>query len=119
MVATCPTFDSPCLFGRELSRFKEIVPSWYERQLQPPGNSELPWAILYPTDFLPVTNAEQMRVINDFTHEISKYLGVSPRKISLADSWSKTSPVEEKVLDVFMQNVGCFLHHLECANIQL
>lgn len=115
MVATCPTFDSPCLFGRELSRFKEIVPVWYERQLKPPGNSELPWAILYPTDFLPVTNAEQMRAINDFTHGLSKYLKVSPRKISLAESWSKTSPVEEKVLDVFMQNVGCSVRNLERA----
>jgi hypothetical protein len=115
MVATCPTFDSPCLFGRELGRFKEIVPAWYERQLKPPGNSELPWAILYPTDFLPVANAEQMRAINDFTHGLSRYLKVLPRKISLTESWSKTSPVEEKVLDVFMQNVGCSLRNLECA----
>lgn len=115
MVATCPTFDSPCLFGRDLVRFKEIVPAWYERQLKPLANSELPWAILYPTDFLPVTNAEQMRAINDFTHGLSKYLEVPPRQISLQESWSKTSPVEEKVLDVFLQNVGRPLCNLKCT----
>ena len=105
MVPTCPTFDSPCLFGRDINRIPDLIIPWYERPLKPQGPSDRPWSILYPTDFLPVGNAEQMAAINIFTKQLASFLNVKAKRVSLKDHWAKTSPVAEKELDVFMLNV--------------
>ncbi len=108
MVSTFPKFDSPSFFGRDIAAFKDFVLAWYERDLQPPSKVGLPSAILYPSDYLPIANTEQMILLDKFVDDLATHLEVTPQTISMAKKWAQTSPVEEKNLEIYMQNVSYY-----------
>lgn len=111
MVATCPRFDSPSFFTRDIEEATKLVRHWYGDKLpEKPEKSEKPWAILWPQDFLPVGNAEQMRAIGDFTKDLAKQLRIEPETVSVAGLWDKNKPSEAKgqPLHEYLANVS---HH--------
>lgn len=48
--------------------------------------------IIYPTDYLPTPNKEQMRLIESFVRDMENFLGVKRTEISLSQMWEETRP---------------------------
>ncbi|RYO26794.1 hypothetical protein AA0111_g7852 [Alternaria arborescens] len=104
MVLTCPRFDSPSLFGRDIHTFNKFVRTWYGDCIDSQDRSDRPWRIVYPVDYLPVRNNEQALVFDDFVGDLAAYLNVEPEILSIAETWRKTPPVEEGDILKFMEN---------------
>jgi len=106
MVLTCPQFDSPSLFGRDIHAFNSLVQSWYGASIKSQDRSNRPWRIVYPLDFLPLGNTDQMAVFDEFVDDLAAYLKVETEKFSIAKKWELSPPVEENNVAKYMENVG-------------
>ena len=106
MVFTCPQFDSPSLFGRDIQTFKTFVQSWYGGHVQGQDRSDRPWKIIYPSDYLPIGNIDQMRVFDDFVDDLAAYLKTDSEKWSIAKAWEQSPPVEERDVMKYMENAS-------------
>ncbi|KAH7092427.1 amidase signature domain-containing protein [Paraphoma chrysanthemicola] len=106
MVPTCPKFDVPSFFGRDINPFKHFAQSWYGGFIanQAEGRNH-PWQIIYPTDYLPTENLDQMRGLDYFVGELATFLSVEPRKLSISQEWKDSAPIQENSLPTYMQNV--------------
>jgi hypothetical protein len=56
----------------------------------------MPKTILYPKDYLPMTNAAQIAVIESFIRDLEVELGVKRTEVSVAEEWKKSRPVDVK-----------------------
>lgn len=101
--------DTPDLLGRDLDIFPDVFrvlnPSSAEQEGQAHfhGNA---LEILYPTDFAPQDNPEQIGAMENFLDTSSKATGRIYRSISIHEDWRKTANVEEKDLHQYLYNVG-------------
>lgn len=50
-------------------------------------------SIIYLTDFLPVSNDNQMRIIHLIIQDMEKTFGVEVKKMSIADVWMAKPPI--------------------------
>jgi hypothetical protein len=48
--------------------------------------------LIYPTDWLPTEDPEQMAMIEEFTVIVEKSLGVTRTEVSLSEEWALTAP---------------------------
>jgi hypothetical protein len=106
MVLTCPQFDSPSLFGRNIHTFNNFVQSWYGASIKSQDRSNRPWRIVYPVDYLPVSNHDQARVFDEFVGDLAAYLEVEPEILSIAETWRQAPPTEERDISKYMENVS-------------
>lgn len=51
-----------------------------------------PLKLIYPTDWLPTKDSEQMAMIDEFVDIVEKSLGVTRTEISLSKEWALTAP---------------------------
>ncbi|KAI4944594.1 hypothetical protein J4E91_008597 [Alternaria rosae] len=68
-------------------------------------------------DLLKANCLAKMRVFDEFVDELAAYLGVKPEKVSIADTWEQSPPVEEKSMLKYMENVqehGFFYELYHC-----
>ena len=97
MVPTFTDWDTPCLFGRDITRFEEIARVWYaSKMLSKPHERLKKPAIIYPLDYFPVQNTMQMEIVDRFVSDLERYLGVVIFKVSIASLWDKDPPLEGK-----------------------
>ncbi|KAI1365578.1 hypothetical protein F5Y08DRAFT_352689 [Xylaria arbuscula] len=54
----------------------------------------MPKEILYPTDFFPMANDEQQRLVERFVSDLESYLGVNVTRMSIAERWKNCPPAE-------------------------
>lgn len=54
--------------------------------------------MIYPTDWLPTEDSEQMAMIEDFTVIIEKSLDVTRTEVSLSKEWALTAPEELRAI---------------------
>ena len=106
MVFTCPQFDSPSLFGRDIQTFNTFVQSWYGSSVESQDRSDRPWKIIYLSDYLPVGNVDQMRVFDEFVDDLAAYLKTDTEKLSIAKAWEQSPPVEERDVTKYMGNAS-------------
>ena len=97
MVPTFEGWDTPCLFGRDITRFEEIARVWYASKMlsKRPKRLKKP-AIIYPLDFFPVQNIMQMDIVDLFISDLERYLGVVIIKVSITSMWDQDPPLEGK-----------------------
>ncbi|KAI9733664.1 MAG: hypothetical protein M1834_003266 [Cirrosporium novae-zelandiae] len=95
MIPTFLPWDTPCLFGRDLTKFKGVIQHWYTSKtlLRDKFPSKRP-SIIYPLDYLPVGNPHQMKLIDSFVNDLESYLGTDAVKVSIASLWDKSPPSE-------------------------
>ncbi|KAJ3580057.1 hypothetical protein NPX13_g506 [Xylaria arbuscula] len=55
---------------------------------------DMPKEILYPTDFFPMANDEQQRLVERFVSDLKSYLGVKVTRMSIAERWKNCPPAE-------------------------
>lgn len=106
IVPTDKKFDVPALFGRDMNLFSSFVSAWYQdhqdvRNVSHPAK----FAVLYPPDFFAFQNPEQKEILERFAGELAHMLGTSVQKLSIADAWKKSPPVEDECLKHYLYNV--------------
>ena len=99
IVPTCPSFDVPSLFTRDIATLHTISQSWFNGSHQTRDSSK-PWKLLFPLDYLPVDNQEQMRSINTFADALATWLSTDVEKISIAGTWRAHPPAEANGMEL-------------------
>lgn len=86
---------------------KRVVGSWCENY-QTTDTIEKPWKVLYPLDYLPVDNLDQMRSIDDFSEDLASWLSTSVQKICIAEEWKHSPPEAAKNMELedYLSNVS-------------
>ena len=85
--------------------FPAVLSVLRRTELEPQISEEPPIEILYPTDFMPENNPEQVKAMEDFIDDMTKSTEWTYRKVSIRDDWLETSPVEEKDLQKYLYSV--------------
>ena len=99
IVPIFPPWDTPCLFSRDITGFRDVLSVWYST-IAPSHISSLasrtakPAVILYPTDYFPVQNLDQMKIIQSFALDLEKFLNVRVSEVSISAMWSEKPPEE-------------------------
>ncbi|KAL8708084.1 MAG: hypothetical protein Q9225_007659, partial [Loekoesia sp. 1 TL-2023] len=86
-------FDTPCLFGRDISKFEYFVHVWYGETLRNPGLHH-PLALISPPEHFTVDNTPRQQVFEGFMKDLGHFLGVQIETISIADLWARRPPSE-------------------------
>ena len=84
-------FDTPCVFARDISVVEKVIRSWYSST---GSRKARPDSILYPTDFLPTGNHQQMKVVGDFLSDASACLSCPVQRFSTLEMWTHDPPAE-------------------------
>ncbi|KAJ5890023.1 hypothetical protein N7504_010833 [Penicillium tannophilum] len=98
VVPSFPSIDS----------LEEYVGVWLNQKTTTYQDDELPFAIVYPTDFLPIENENQMGLIDTFFSDFEAAIGVKTEKISIADTWQASPPngVGDVSIQDYLKDVG-------------
>jgi hypothetical protein len=66
--------------------------------------------LLYPTDWFPMKNPDQQKMVDHFVAAVEGVLDVKCTKISLEEEWSRSGPehLRNKSLEQFLDKVGHF-----------
>ncbi|KIN00679.1 hypothetical protein OIDMADRAFT_124456, partial [Oidiodendron maius Zn] len=87
-------FDMPTYFTRDIEMGRKFAEVWYGDNL-PCGRQALPPSIIYPTDYMSlISNADQLKLIDQFAADLESSLGVTLQKISFDDLWDADPPRE-------------------------
>ena len=86
--------------------FPDVFSVLRQAEWEPEKPHEPPFEILYPTDFIPEENDQQVKAMEDFIKDMSQSTNCTYRKISIRDEWQETAPVEEKDLRKYLYCVG-------------
>ncbi|KAM0430141.1 hypothetical protein ACHAPT_006149 [Fusarium lateritium] len=92
VVGQFPEFDMPGFFGRDITKFTKFISVWYGNSPRLRAPPKAPVKILYPRDYLPTSNAEQTRVIDQFVSGLESALGVKRTEISITQRWEEDAP---------------------------
>ncbi|KAF5600679.1 amidase signature domain-containing protein [Fusarium pseudoanthophilum] len=103
LVKTYAIFDTPCVFARNLDVIRRIARTWI---VAPSLVKKRPYRLIYPLDYLPTENLEQMKIIDSFIRDIETHLPATIIPLSIRSSWLQSHPpgtptdVEEYLKDV-------------------
>jgi len=87
-----------------LERFHNFVSHWYgPNAVKKPISSP---KLLFPPDFMTSINPSQTNLIEGYVKDLERSLDAVVERKSIAETWSYSSPVEEKDLNVYLQNVS-------------
>lgn len=96
--------DTPALLGRDISIFPKVLEVL--QLAKPMTNSKKgSFKVLYPQDFIPEDSPQQVHAMKAFIQDISNFGDCTLHRISIANDWQKTAPVEEKDLRKYFFNV--------------
>ncbi|ROW13500.1 hypothetical protein VPNG_04455 [Cytospora leucostoma] len=95
-----PRYDTIGLLGRGLDHLVSVVKHSLD---VPDGSVTLPRRIIYPTDFFPLPDPDQQKLVEDFVGKLEGYLGVRHAKISLAKLWQDKPPAESDAMQSYME----------------
>ena len=110
-------WDTPCLFSRDITSFKDVLNLWYSTLAPSPVSSlasytAKPAAILYPTDYFPVQNSDQTKIIKSFALDLGKVLNVRVSEVSISAMWSEKPPEEasDQSVQQFLKDAAVHTH---------
>lgn len=105
MTATYSRFDTPCVFSREFNHLGTVVGSWVPTR--PLAHATDPaYEVIYPTDYLPVDNPAQMKLIDGFVEDMRIHFGAVVTKLSIRNAWKERHPAGlPEVIDDYLKDV--------------
>ncbi|KAF2110372.1 amidase signature domain-containing protein [Lophiotrema nucula] len=110
-------FDTPAAFTRDISELEAVVKvSCADSVL---SKHQKPTVIIYPSDYLPVTDVKQQDMIDELIKDIAATFEILVKKISFKDVWEKFPPkeAEKKDMELYLEKAGLytfvhdFCHH--------
>ncbi|KAF2108473.1 amidase signature domain-containing protein [Lophiotrema nucula] len=92
-----PIFDTPCLFGRDLKRFRGFAQAWYGQKIAR-TKCPLPHSVVIFDDFRPNEgeNKLQMNTIEAFVRDVEACLGIRAKYIDIGKLWERRGPPESR-----------------------
>ncbi|KAF5622384.1 amidase signature domain protein [Fusarium tjaetaba] len=103
LVKTYAIFDTSCVFARSVDVIRRVARSWIAA---PSLDKKRPYRLIYPLDYLPTENPEQMKIIDSFIRDVETHLPATVIPLSIRSSWQQSHPpgtpadVEEYLKDV-------------------
>ncbi|KAL4939101.1 amidase signature domain-containing protein [Aspergillus oleicola] len=85
-------WDIPGLLGRDLQKCRAFATAWLLEDALTP--SEKPSAIIWPTDYWDIIDAEQRSMALNFVQDMESYLDLEHTKVSFDEAWEKSPPPE-------------------------
>ena len=104
-VPTMLEWDILSLFTRDIRLLRLITANWYIRPCIPRTLVSQESILLYPTDFYPLENAAQMKILDGVVDQMATTMSVQVRSISIKEEWAKTGPVAERNLTKYLENM--------------
>ena len=91
--------------AREPATIKRITSNGFPGTV---GNTTLPNRIIHPTDWFPMANAGQQKMVDSFVEDLESYLGVPSTRLSLREEWKGSGPLPHRLqtLDEYMEHVS-------------
>lgn len=106
MVTTYPLFDTPCVFTRDFNLLKPVLQSWISQPDTPEKHAVKAYEIIYPLDYLPVANQDQMGLFDAFVEDAEVHLSASVTKLSIRDAWKANHPNDTPAnVDEYLEGV--------------
>lgn len=85
--------DTLGFFARDITVFNRVLKAWLpdtvEKEVE--GHYVSPRALIYPTDYFPLSPPEVQAPITTFIEKLEKFLQVRKRKVSFDEQWKKTA----------------------------
>ena len=106
LIPTFTPWDTPCIFGRDLTKFPDITQAWYDPPWYDHENDK-PFLILYPEDLAKNQAPAQRTIIESFVHSLEAVIGAKAQRTPLADIWQSKCPNE-----VAGQPLASYLEHV-------
>jgi Asp-tRNA(Asn)/Glu-tRNA(Gln) amidotransferase A subunit family amidase len=91
MIPTFLAFDTPCVFERDIRRFKDFVNVWYN---PPISHRNRPFKVVYPLGYFPGESQEQMQHIDPFVKDLEAFLDIQVFRLSISETWRRITPHE-------------------------
>ncbi|KAI1177466.1 amidase signature enzyme [Nemania sp. FL0916] len=116
MVTTYPRFDTPCVFSRELGHLERVLRSWIPTN-QASHTVNPSYEVVILSEYLPVSNPDQMVLIKGFIEDMLTHLPATLTKISIRDAWKGTRPsgllesIDEYLRDVITHTYYYAFYH--------
>ncbi|KAK7993000.1 hypothetical protein PG988_001794 [Apiospora saccharicola] len=106
MVPTFLQFDTPCVFARNLHMLESVLRAWLPCNESPLITSETQFEMIYPLDYFPVQNMQQMQLLESFMDDMTTHLAAQVKIVSIQELWEDSPPkgVSER-LSEFLQDV--------------
>ena len=103
-----PGYETVGLMGRDLTKFHDFTAVWLgenatTKTIRSPK-------IIVPTDFFNNVSTITTAVINSFITDLERSLNTVADRVSIADVWSKSAPVNEKNITTYLYNVRSWSH---------
>ncbi|KAF5694969.1 amidase signature domain-containing protein [Fusarium denticulatum] len=89
LVKTYAMFDTPCVFARSLDVIRGVAKTWIAASLDV---KKRPYRLIYPLDYLPTGNLEQMQIIDFFTQDVETHLPATIIPFSIRNTWHQSHP---------------------------
>lgn len=85
--------DTLGFFARDITVFNTVLKAWLPETAgkETEGQHALPGALLYPTDYFPLSPPEFQAPITAFIAKLENFLHVGKRDISFAEEWARTA----------------------------
>lgn len=91
MIQTYARFDTPVVFARSLSIIKPVAEAWLPKSIDETPSTKQ-YHIIYPLDYLPVENTDQMQLIDKFVEDMRAALPAKVTKFSIREAWKLSRP---------------------------
>ncbi|KAI0198309.1 amidase signature domain-containing protein [Astrocystis sublimbata] len=91
---SCRIMDTIGLLARSIEGMQTLVDSSISGVGETIPDQPFPKEILYPTDFFPMADPQQQKLIERFISDLESYLGVNATHMSIADRWKECPPDE-------------------------
>lgn len=109
IVPSAQQFDTVGLMTRSSEEMQRFVDTSIGTK-RPLSNK--PTKLIYPTDWLPTKDSEQMAMIEDFTGIVEKSLGVTRTEVSLSEEWALTAPEGLRAISIadYLRKTGLWVN---------
>ncbi|KAF2431661.1 hypothetical protein EJ08DRAFT_712437 [Tothia fuscella] len=87
------SFDTPYVFSRSLPKLTEFIEHWLpSSNVSTVNRSSTFYNIIYPEEYWPVKNQDQMALVQAFLKDLSHSVGVEVKSVLIEGTWRKTRP---------------------------
>jgi len=77
-------FDLGAMYTRDIVLMEKWISAWIGQKQA--TYDDLPISVIYLTDFFPIPNAEQIKLIDTFIANLEAIYGVTREKVSIVDT---------------------------------
>ncbi|KAJ4357191.1 uncharacterized protein N0V89_001766 [Didymosphaeria variabile] len=102
VISVYPGYDTPGVFGRDLAKFENFIWNWYGEGIK--NKSIKSPRLFVPPDFFTDITGHQLELVEHFIEDLEISLQTKVHRQSIAETWKKSAPVDERDINVYLEN---------------